>query len=174
MKVKIQPEDLTEIVRASIRTIRASNGARPKLTKAILGAGIVVDMDTSGNYVLPAEQGACVDLLYRARERRLEMQRETERVEKLEKQLQEHFINTLSADSTGLAGRVARVQIEPKVIPTVEDWDRFYAYVGRTRSWELLQKRLGEGAIKERWEDGKEVPGVGRFRAKKVSCTLIR
>src|SRR5580692_1958811 len=103
-----RPSSLMTIVKASVKNAKA--GKRPRLTRAILGVGVEVDMTPEGEYVLPADQGELVDLLYRARERRLAMQRETELVEKLENQIKAHFVETLSASSTGLAGRVARVQ----------------------------------------------------------------
>jgi len=36
-----------------------------------------------------------------------------------------------------------------------------------------MQKRLIDGAIKERWEAGKEVPGVGHFNAVSVSINKV-
>jgi len=153
---------------------QAKTGKKPKLTIAFLGVGVECAIDESGEYVLPADQGLCVDLLYRARERRLEMQRETERVEKLESKIKEHFIETLSASSTGLAGRVARVQIELKAVPQIEDYEKFYAYVKKNNAFDLLQKRLNEGAAKERLEAGDGAKaGITVFRAKKVSITKI-
>jgi hypothetical protein len=143
-------------------------------TTAILGGGVVCEMDAEGAYVLPATAAECADLLYRSRERRLAMQRETERVERLEKQLQAWFIDTLPASQTGVAGRVARVQVEAKAVPQVEDWDKFYAYVAKNKAFELLQRRLNEGAAKERLDAGQGArAGITVFHAKKVSCVKL-
>lgn len=166
-----RPSDLMTIVKDSVKLAKA--GKKPRLTRAILGVGVEVDMTPEGEFVLPSDQGELVDLLYRARERRLEMQRETERVEKLENQIKAHFVETLSANSTGLAGRVARVQVETKLVPTIENSDKLFAYVKRTGAFELLQRRLNETSVKERWEAGKEVPGVAAFHAKKISCVKL-
>jgi hypothetical protein len=164
--------ELTSTLEKSVKLAKA--GKKPRLTRAILGVGVECDMDAEGGYVLPADQGALVDLLYRARERRLEMQRETERVERLENQIKNHFIETLSANSTGLAGRVARVQVETKAVPQIEDWDKFYKYVVKHKAFDLLQRRLNEGAAKERLEAGKGAKaGLTVFRAKKISVTKI-
>ena len=162
---------MKKLLEESIKLARV--GKRPKQTMAFLGVGVECAIDQTGEYILPADQGALVDLLYRARERRLEMQRETERVEKLENQIKAHFVETLSANSTGLAGRVARVQVETKLVPTIEDSDKLFAYVKRTGAFELLQRRLNETSVKERWEAGKEVPGVAAFHAKKISCVKL-
>jgi hypothetical protein len=55
----------------------------------------------------------------------------------------------------------------------VEDWPKLYAHIKKTGEFELMQRRLGETAVKERWDADKQVPGVGRFTAKKVSCTRV-
>jgi hypothetical protein len=115
--------ELAEVLKRSVKAVK--NGKRPRLTRAILGVGVECDMDAEGEYVLPADEGLCADLLYRAKERRLEIEREAARVQKLESLLKEHFIETLSANSTGLAGRVARVQVETKAVPQVDDWNKF-------------------------------------------------
>lgn len=131
-------------------------------------------LDKQGELVLPRTPGECADLLYRTREARLAVQRQIEKLSKAEARLQDYFIETLpKSSSTGLAGSVARVQIELRTIPTVEDWPTLYAHVKRTGEFELLQRRLNEGAVRERWESGVKVAGVGTFNAKKVSCTKL-
>lgn len=149
-------------------------------TAAKNGHSIPVDLpvgfrlDKQGELVLPRTPGECADLLYRTREARLAVQRQIDKLSKAESKLQEYFIETLpKSSSTGLAGRVARVQIEMRTVPTVEDWAKFYAHVKRTGEFELLQRRLNEGAVRERWEEGEKVEGVGTFNAKKVSCTKL-
>lgn len=166
------PSDLMTIVKDSVKLAKA--GKKPKLTRAILGVGVEVDMTPEGEFVLPSDQGELVDLLYRARERRLSMQRETEKVEALENLIKAHFVETLNANSTGLAGRVARVQVETKAVPQIEDWDLFYKYVVKHKAFDLLQRRLNEGAAKERLEAGDGAKaGLTVFRAKKISVVKL-
>jgi hypothetical protein len=162
---------LETLLKASVR--QAKTGARPKVTVAILGKGVSCAVDAEGEFVLPPTAAECADLLYKARERRLELDHESERVKGLESKLQDWFITNLSTKQTGVAGQVARVQVEPKNVPQVEDWDKLYAYIKRTGAWELLQRRLGEAAVKERWDAKKQVPGVTVFHAKKVSCVKL-
>jgi hypothetical protein len=123
---------------------------------------------------IPKEPAECADLLYVTREKRLALQRKIEEYELLESTLKDFFINTVSKKSTGVAGRVARIQLENKTIPTVTDWPKLYAHIRKTGNWELLQKRVSEGAVTERWDSDHEVPGVGRFNVVKVSCTAVR
>lgn len=115
-----------------------------------------------------------MDLLYTTRAARYVVQNQIKKMEALEGAIEQYFIEKLDKDSSGLSGKVARVQIETKTIPVVEDWPALYKHIKKTGEFELLQRRLGEGAIKERWEAKKRVPGVGRFNAKKVSCTKLK
>lgn len=131
-------------------------------------------LDREGNLILPRSAGLCADLLYKVREARLKLQHETEKFERAESALREYFINNLSkTDATGCAGAVARVQIEVKMVPQVSDWEAFYEHIRRTKNFELLQRRVSESAVVERWEDKKTVPGVVAFQAKKVSVTKL-
>ncbi len=49
-----------------------------------------------------------------------------------------------------------------KVKPSAEDWSQIRAYVVANDAADLMQARLHEGAVKARWEDDVEIPGVGR------------
>ena len=123
---------------------------------------------------IPKKPAECADLLYETREARYKLQAEVEKYKVLEQALTDYFINTLpKSNSTGIAGKVARVQTGTKPIPQVNDWALLYKYIKRTGAFELLQRRLGEGAVKDRWSAKKTVPGVGVFNAVVVSVTKI-
>lgn len=123
---------------------------------------------------LPKGDGAKADLLYQTRAARYKLQHEVAKLEATEGAIEDYFINSLSKDSTGVAGKLGRVQIQLKTIPVVEDWPKFYAHVKKTGNFELLQRRLSDGAVKERWENKKDVPGVSKLNIKKVSCTQVK
>jgi hypothetical protein len=92
------------------------------------------------------------------------------------KLLEEHFINTLATDnSTGLQGARSRVQVTDSVVPVIkpEDWNKFYAYVAKTKQWELLGHKVSTEAIRERWAQKRQVKFVGVFHAKRVSVTKL-
>ena len=123
---------------------------------------------------LPEKLGACADLLYTTIQKRYALQKEVKALEALESALEEKIIKELSkSESTGVAGKKARVAIKSKDVPQVEDWPKLYAYVTKTKSFDLLQKRLATGAVGERWSSGKEIPGVKKFTALSVSCTKV-
>jgi hypothetical protein len=124
---------------------------------------------------LPKSLAQCADLLYKTREERYKAQRVVDKLAATEHALNEHFIANLpKSQATGIAGKLARVQVGTKPIPRVEDWPAFYLYIKKNNAFDLLQRRVNDGAIKERWEDKKQVPGVSRFNVVKVSCTALK
>lgn len=126
------------------------------------------------DFALPKTPAQCADLLYAARECRLTIQRETEKLSRLESQISNYFIENLpKSDSSGVSGLRANVQLKKKPIPTVENWDKFYPYVYQHKAGELLQRRLSESAVSERLGAGERIPGVGIFNAITVSCTKL-
>jgi hypothetical protein len=123
-------------------------------------------------FKIPKTVGACADRLYELRALKSEAQKAVDAIEAEYNAIKEYVIETLpKSESSGVAGAVGRVTVVKKEVPQVEDWSLFYAYVARTKSFELLQKRLGEGAIKERIEAGKKIPGMGSFTAVTISLT---
>lgn len=124
--------------------------------------------------VLPKTLGACVDLFYKTRQQRYKLNKEVEALEKLESAISEHLINEVpKGESSGVAGKIARVSLNTKIVPQVSDWDSFYKYVKRTGSFDLLQKRLATKAVEDRWENKKEVPGVAKYNAIKISLNKL-
>jgi len=92
------------------------------------------------------------------------------------KTLDDYFVATLKVgESSGVQGMSSRTQISEDVIPVVAaaDWPKVYAYIKRTGSFEILNKALNRTAVRERWDAKKQVPGVNKFIAKKVSCTKL-
>jgi hypothetical protein len=53
-----------------------------------------------------------------------------------------------------------QLTIEPTDEPVVGDWGALYAYIKTTGAWELLHKRISQTAIRERWQEGTDVPGI--------------
>lgn len=125
-------------------------------------------------YKFPKALGACADKLFELRNKRLTMQKEVDAVAAEETALKNYIIENLpKSEASGVAGKLARVTVVTKQIPQVKDWDVFYKYVKKTGSFDLMQKRLTDAAIKERWEAGKEVPGVEHFNAVSVSINKV-
>jgi hypothetical protein len=123
-------------------------------------------------YKWPKSMGVCADKLYDLRQKRLAQQKIVDELEAEEKALKEHIINTLpKSETSGVA--VARVTITSKDVPQVENWDLFYKHVKKTGEFELMQRRLSDSAINERWEQGKKIPGVKSFTVVSVSLNKV-
>ncbi len=125
-------------------------------------------------YKFPKALGACADKLFELRNKRLAEQKKVDEIAAEETALKNHIIENLpKSEASGVAGKLARVTVVTKQVPQVKDWDAFYKYVKKTGSFDLMQKRLTDAAIKERWEAGKEIPGVEHFNAVSVSINKV-
>lgn len=125
-------------------------------------------------YKFPKALGACADKLFELRNKRLEMQKTVDVVAAEETALKNYIIENLpKSEASGVAGKLARVTVVTKQVPQVKDWDAFYKYVKKTGQFDLMQRRLTDAAIKERWEAGKEIPGVEHFNAVSVSINKV-
>lgn len=123
---------------------------------------------------IPKTIGACADMLYETRRKRLALQKQVEALEAEESALKEHIIATLpKSDASGVAGKVARVTVSTKDIPQVKDWPAFYRYVQKHKAFDLMQRRLADVAVKERLEAGEKLPGVEVFNAKVVNLNKL-
>lgn len=123
---------------------------------------------------MPKTTAGIVDLFYKVRAERLEAQKSVDAIAEFEQELKRELINTIpKSEATGVAGRVARATIVTKEIDQVKDWDSFYEYMRKTKSWDLLQKRLNASAVRARREAKKPVPGTEVVNIVDVSITKI-
>lgn len=123
---------------------------------------------------IPEAIGPRADLYHDVRELRLAMEKEVAAVAAFEKSVKDSIINDLSvSENTGAAGLRYRAQVVPKREPTVEDWSKLWTHIQMTGEFDLLQKRVATTAVKERWEAGVDLPGVGAVNVKDLSVTKI-
>jgi hypothetical protein len=123
---------------------------------------------------IPTKLPAVADLLYKTREERYALQKQVDELSKREAALSARLIDELPKDdATGIAGKVCRVEVVTKPTPTVENWDDLYKHIAKTKSFDLLQRRVSEAAVKERWEAKKVIPGVGVILIPKLSIHKI-
>ncbi len=120
---------------------------------------------------IPESLGAVADQMKKVKDLRIAMQKEVDEVEKREKELRDHLINEMDADSEGAVGKRYVAAIKTEEVPIVEDWDDFNDYMLDEDRVDLLQKRLSVKAIKELLDDGVKVPGINTMIVKKVSLT---
>lgn len=135
----------------------------------------------------PRTLGLAADKLYATRERRLALADAVEALKSEEAALKNHIIESLpKSDANGIAGKTCRVSVVTKEVPRAEDWAKIYAgivddYRRHVRAkdgledaaFALLQRRLGDSAVKEAWEYGRTIDGVGRFTVVDLSLSKI-
>lgn len=122
----------------------------------------------------PKTLGACIDKLYALRRDRQALQRDVDAIGDQETLMREHIIATFSkTEINGARGKTASCSISPKRVPTVKDWSKLYEYIRKHKAFDLLQRRVHEGAWKERLNDGKVVPGVEAFDVVALSLTKL-
>ena len=126
--------------------------------------------------MFPTTLGDCIDSLYKMRARRqAEAKKMEEKVEALkeeEKALAAHIINTFTkTELEGARGKMAVASMKPVVYPKPVDWDKFYAYLAKTKAFDLLERRISKTAFRDRYEAKKEVPGVEAFTTNELSLT---
>lgn len=126
---------------------------------------------------MPKSLGRCADLYHDVRDLRLLMEKECEAIKARETEIQEHIIRTLPKGDTGASGLRYRAQIKmedkPQVDETKGGWPALWEFIAASKRFDLLQKRLGEKAIADMWEQGEAVPGVAVVHVPKLSITKI-
>jgi hypothetical protein len=56
--------------------------------------------------------------------------------------------------------------------PVGEDWAAIHAYIVANDAMDLVHKRLTVTAVKLRWDDSIEIPGIGRKTVEKIKVIL--
>ena len=125
----------------------------------------------------PKFDGALADRYGELQEQVKEAGRKHEALKKELSALEEQIIQNLPKDSTGVAGKRFRIQTVAKSRPVVDTpnngWEPLYAFIKKTGRFDLLQRRLSEGAVKEMLEAGKAVPGITIYSYTDVKVTGV-
>jgi hypothetical protein len=132
-------------------------------------------MAAKKSFSFPKRIGTCADRLYKIKAERLAKQKEVDALKAEESALKQHIIDTLpKSNASGVAGKLARVTVVTKEEPQVVDQAKFRQYLNRTKRFDLAYKlRPSPPAIRELWEEGKEVAGVEKFTVVTVSLNKV-
>ena len=122
----------------------------------------------------PKTLGGCVDMVYKMREGRLQAQKKVDEMKAQEGAVHDYIINSFKKDEIeGAKGKVASASINQSVVAQVDDWEKFYEYIAKESAFDLLQRRVNDGAYRARLEDKLTVPGVQPFTVTKLSVTKV-
>jgi hypothetical protein len=120
----------------------------------------------------PKTLGACIDLAYKMRSERLELDKEVEKLKEEEAALKQHIMNSFDkVNIDGARGKVATASLSPRTVAQVEDWEALQKYIKKTGAFDLLQRRVNDAAFRERLDAKKTVPGVVPFVITTLSLT---
>lgn len=76
--------------------------------------------------------------------------------------------NFTAADLRQVKTRSGTITLMEKDVPRATDWEAIEKHILATKEFDLLQRRLGEKACQERWNNGKEIPGVTKYHDKRI------
>lgn len=145
-----------------------------QLKKKLEPTQLLKGKDPSKVTIPKRDLGACVDLYEEARRRRLEIQGEAQSFAELESRLREFLIDNVGKSNTaGVTGRTHRVSVKVKSVPRIEDEAKFMAAAKRKGNEDLLKQTINDAAIRERWDAGKTIPGVGTFEVVSLSLNKL-
>jgi hypothetical protein len=117
-------------------------------------------MVTEKKFAPPKTLGECVDALGK-------IDAEVSRLNALIKikkdeynVLEKHMLELLLKQrSKAAAGMKFRCESDVRFLPSVTDWDKYRLYIVKNNAWELLQKRPGVEAWRDRLDKKILVPG---------------
>lgn len=68
---------------------------------------------------------------------------------------------------TEVKTHLGMVRLAPKTVyqmdPDAGGWPKIWAYITKHKAWDLVEKRLHQGACKARYDDKQKIPGVKTF-----------
>lgn len=126
----------------------------------------------------PKTLGACVDLAYEQRSKRIEQQREFDaQIEELkasEKEIFDHILRTFKkSDIEGAKGKTATAAVVRTTVPSVTDWPKVFAYIEAHDAWDLMERRMARVAYRDRLQNKEVIPGVEPFEKVDLSLTKL-
>jgi len=94
------------------------------------------------------------------RDERLDLQRKRDK--RYESEIELKLMLVAAIKESGLQ-KVANVKLVLKIKPVAKDWEAIRKYIIEHDAWDLMQRRLGDLACRERWDDGIDLPGIDKF-----------
>lgn len=109
---------------------------------------------------------------FETRERRLKLQREADELEQQEKDILYAITKGMDQPEVFVHEGPFVLKAVRKEVPLVNDWAATLNFIKSTGSVDLLQKRLTDSAVKARWDNGLDIPGVSH--AFKYTTTVTK
>ena len=118
--------------------------------------------------------GPLIDKMLTIKDQKSELAKQiktlTTEYEDLEKQL---MLRLYDEGTTQSRSRSATATISEIVIPTIDDWGAFEAYVVENEALYLLEKRPAGAAFRELIQQGESIPGLKPFTKQSISLRRL-
>lgn len=108
-----------------------------------------------------ADLGALADRLEAARQSRLAADRIAADLKSDENKIKAEIISEMEAGNlSSIGGKVCVLNRAVKQRAIAGDWPAIHKYILENDAFDILHRRLTDAAIKERLDDGVEIPGI--------------
>lgn len=135
---------------------------------------VSIDKSKSKKMTFPTSIGASIDLLYTLRAQRIELDRKVDEMKAQEAALKDHIMaNFAKSDLDGAKGKIATASIKHSIQANVTDFPTYLKWVVKNQAYACVQKRAGITALREYWDNGKQVPGVEPVETEDLSLTKV-
>jgi hypothetical protein len=106
------------------------------------------------------------------RAQRIVKEKEAAEIQELEEDLKKTIISKFrEGDIKAMGSTNGLVKMMKTEEPVANDWLAVWEYIRENDAFELLHRRLTNTAVKERWDAGIEIPGVGRTDVYKLTVS---
>jgi len=106
------------------------------------------------------------------RAQRLAKDAEAKEIKEFEEVLKEAIVSKYREQGLKVLGASnGIVKMSVLIEPIAQEWPTIWEYIRENGTFELLHKRLANLAVKERWDAGIELPGIGRVEVYKLSVS---
>jgi hypothetical protein len=110
-----------------------------------------------------------------ARAERLRLEKLAEEVKSREEILKDAIISKMREDGmTAIGAENGLIKMSELIEPVATDWMQVWSHIQKTGDFDLLHKRLANLAVKARWEQGEEIPGVTSTTIFKLSVSKAK
>lgn len=129
---------------------------------------------------LPKTMAGCADRLWECQQARYALNRQIDALEAEEKAIREYAIQNLpKSNATGVAGKLARIQVESKEIVSAKDFDAtldwMLAHVKKNQALRgIVQRRINTGMVGEMLAEGTKIPGCEMIEVPVVRVSKLK
>lgn len=118
--------------------------------------------------------GAKIDSLQKLREKKRIAEKTVTDIAKQMSDLENELMTQMDEEGVvGSKGKLASASISETVKPSIEDWDKFYAYIHRMKYYHLLERRPSVTGCRELFETKGKIPGVVPFTQRKINLRSV-